>query len=501
MLLLISPLAAVAEGQDEEEQLPVAAGVIITEVQTGAVNAGEEYIELYNAGDEAVDITDWQIRYRNASATTAGSTLLAAITGTNGQPVVLASQQYYVLHAVPLLLPETALAQQYAAGLSKSDKTVGLFAPDAATCQLAVQDAVAWAVQPATTQGEGAAVPVPSVTASKDKLLQRYSNEAGEYIDTGDNAFDFVLSTVFDGASPGQANALLVSTGQPAPDTAGPSGLEPVPMADCDVPDDPDDAPPPPTDPNSPPSTTLPDEPEGPPAPVIPHSNAGLKAPQLSELLPNPASPQTDAADEFIELYNPNDAPFDLTGYVLEAGLTTKRRYTLPNDTSLPAKSFRAFFSADTRLSLANTAGQVRLFDPLGALLAQSEAYASAKDGQAWLLANGAWQWTTRPTPNALNMVSAPAPVKKSNKSGGVQAGTTKQAVTTKNGAPAADNTQLAATAAPSSPLHPGVLALVGGAAVLYGAYEYRRDVANKFHQFRTNRAARRATRQGAEGR
>src|SRR4029079_8523242 len=133
----------------------------------------------------------------------------------------------------------------------------------------------------------------------------------------------------------------------------------------------------------SPPSTTLPDdtgdgsqqnsgETSG---PFIPADKAGLRSPQLRELLPTPASPLTDADDEFIELYNPNDRAFDLSGYILESGLTTKHRYTSAAGSSLAPQSFGAFFSADTGLSLSNASGQVRLLDPLGNLLGQSDPY------------------------------------------------------------------------------------------------------------------------------
>ena len=55
----------------------------------------------------------------------------------------------------------------------------------------------------------------------------------------------------------------------------------------------------------------------------MPAADIGLSAPQISELLPNPAGTGNDATDEFIELYNPNDQPFDLSGFVLQTGLTT----------------------------------------------------------------------------------------------------------------------------------------------------------------------------------
>jgi hypothetical protein len=245
------------------------------------------------------------------------------------------------------------------------------------------------------------------------------------------------------------------------------------------------------------------DEEEG-TQPTIPAGNLGLKTPLLSELLPNPASPQTDKDDEFIELYNPNDTVFDLSGYVLEVGLTTKKRYTIAAGTKLPPRAFLALFSADTNLALTNSGGQVALVDPLGRTLATSEVYGAAKDGQSWVLANADWQWTTKPTPNAVNVVSAPAVkktvAKKTNAGTGVKSSAASSKLTSSEAEK--DVEQAAAVAATTAvPLHPGVLALVGLSALLYGAYEYRHDVANRLYQFRTNRAARRALRQSAKGR
>lgn len=63
--------------------------------------------------------------------------------------------------------------------------------------------------------------------------------------------------------------------------------------------------------------------------------NTGLIAPQITELLPNPAGTGTDATDEFIELYNPNSITYDISGYTMQTGLTTKHSYIFPEGTIL----------------------------------------------------------------------------------------------------------------------------------------------------------------------
>src|SRR5581483_1701589 len=187
----------------------------------------------------------------------------------------------------------------------------------------------------------------------------------------------------------------------------------------------------------------------------LPSDDVGLKAPQLSEILPNPAAPKTDDNDEFIELYNPNAAPFDLGGFTLQVGLTTTHKYTFPDNTFLQPQQFGVFYSSDTNLSLSNNSGQVELLDPAGTVLQQSDVYSTAKDNYAWVYANGKWQWTPQPTPGAKNVVNSPAGSKKSSaasnsKNGAVAAHVGSSSGSSSGGAPAA--------AAPSK-LHPGVLA------------------------------------------
>ncbi|MEX2006574.1 MAG: lamin tail domain-containing protein [Candidatus Saccharimonadales bacterium] len=217
-------------------------------------------------------------------------------------------------------------------------------------------------------------------------------------------------------------------------------------------------------------------------------SNNGLSAPLITEVLPNPASPQTDAEDEFIELYNPNAQEFDLSGHILEAGLTSKHRFTFPAGTKLPAKSFKAFFSEDTNLTLTNSGGLVSLLGAGEEILSQTQAYGKAKEGQSWALALGKWYWTNNLTPASANIVDQGAGASATNFREG-----SAQGASTTGATPASASSQPA-------PLHPGTLAAVGSAALLYGAYEYRHDMANHLHRFRRYRAARAAAGAGAKG-
>jgi hypothetical protein len=221
-------------------------------------------------------------------------------------------------------------------------------------------------------------------------------------------------------------------------------------------------------------------------APTMPAADLGLKAPSITELLPNPAGTGNDGTDEFIELYNSNAKNFDLNGFVLQTGATKLHNFTIPPGTNLPAHGFLVFYSSKTKLSMSNTSGQARLLDPFGRSVSASAAYGTAKDGQAWALANGKWYWTTAPTPGKANVIKQLVATKKTDK----KAASSSKSTAAKNAASLGGNDQSDGLA--GSPVRPAVLAIIGGLALLYGAYEYRADLANYLHQFRRNAAARR---------
>lgn len=239
----------------------------------------------------------------------------------------------------------------------------------------------------------------------------------------------------------------------------------------------------------------------------LPPADVGLEAPQVNELLPNPAEPQTDSEDEFIELYNSNDVAFDLSGFKLQTGTTSLHTYTFLAGFSLPAKSFMAFYSIDTNLSLSNSGGQARLLDPAGNIISQSDIYGTAKEGQTWALANGKWYFTTTPTASGANVINQPLSIK--TLSVGSATAAAKKSATTASKTTAAAKVKAASTssgngssspaAKNASPLHPLVLAGVGAGAVAYAAYEYRNDLANRLHQLRRYAAARAIARAAAK--
>ena len=157
--------------------------------------------------------------------------------------------------------------------------------------------------------------------------------------------------------------------------------------------------------------------------------------------------------------------------------------------------SFRAFLPADTHLSLSNSGGQVWFVDPLGKTITQSDPYGTAKDGQSWVLANGKWQWTTQATPNTTNKITSPTTTStaKTATSNGKQITAVKGASTV--AAKTASSVTSASQVAQVTPIHMLTLVVVVALGLLYGAYEYRTDIANRFYQYRAYRTSRRINR------
>jgi hypothetical protein len=226
----------------------------------------------------------------------------------------------------------------------------------------------------------------------------------------------------------------------------------------------------------------------------------------ITELLPNPASPQTDENDEFVELYNPGTEPVSLDGYKVQTGSNYTYSFTLDHQ-NISAGGYLILTSGATGLTLSNTAGRARLLDPAGNVLSETDPYENADEGAAWAFIDGKWGWTAAPSSGATNIFTAlstastkTTPTKKAATAKVATAKTAstsvKAAKTTK---PKSTTTASSGTSGTSSkaPLHSGILAGVGGLAVLYGAYEYRGDIGNQIYKLKRNRANRRANRSG----
>lgn len=127
----------------------------------------------------------------------------------------------------------------------------------------------------------------------------------------------------------------------------------------------------------------------------------------INELLPNPAG--SDTSSEFIELKNTSDDTVDLAGWQLDDADGGSAPYTIPASTILSGGSIKSFSRADTKLALNNTGDSVRLLDPSGAVKSSYTYSSSVPEGQSYnRTGEGSYSISTTLTPGAANTITAP---------------------------------------------------------------------------------------------
>lgn len=422
-----------------------------------------QFITLYNQTDSPLDLTQFELDYISSS------NKLTSLPMTGQLP----ARAYYILSDDQVKLCYQATIASTSLSLSTTSGTLQIWHLNASKTNKELQDAVTWA-----SKASAGAVTLPEQNSAGTVSLLRQPIDA-----LGSPEVAAFGAGTWQAVQPDPANACnlqLVMSGTSAPTpTANPGNrlgigpLAPSTIVSLAISNDDVAA-----------------------VPVLPAADVGLNAPQITELLPNPDGIGNDGTEEFIELYNPNAAPFDLAGFKLQTGNTTKHTYTFPAGTILDPQGFTIFYSVVTGLSLSNGGGQAGLLDPFGNDISHSDVYGTAKDGQAWAAANGKWYWTTQQTPGEANVIKQPTATKKSTKSSSSKTAGDVKGTSTASGT---STGQAAVTNSPDStppaPVHTAMLAVVVLAAVAYGVYEYRHDLANRFHEFRANRANRREAR------
>lgn len=331
----------------------ISPSALITEVQTGTIDAvsgleypKQEFIEVANVSSGPLKMDGWRLEYLSAAHNGTGepTAVLLEISGTlplNGQ--ALFSYIGYNPTSTDASFGEGSTASS--GMLAKSGGHVRLVNGEE------VIDCVAW----------GSAVAIAgcdkvSSVASAGQTIQRPHSDNGSY--------DKALGVKNLSPPTPLGGQLYPSFDPPTPNPNGPN-----------VPGE--------------------EEPEEPEEPSIPLTCSSI---ELSEVLPNPAG--TDAAGEFIELYNPTDQAISLQGCSLRFGMTGKT-YTFSADAVLVAHEYRAFMYSTTAISLTNSGGEVWFLSPG---VQSSLTYPASEDDQAWAFIDGVWQTTFRPTPNAANV-------------------------------------------------------------------------------------------------
>ncbi|MEI6755659.1 MAG: lamin tail domain-containing protein [bacterium] len=436
--------------------------LIISQLKITSSNG--QFVTLYNTTSATLDMSKYQLGYFNSyDLTKATSSRLIALSG------YLPPHSYYMVNDSALLLCYQMSVDSVSLGFSSTAGMVEVIALN----QTSVGGSVVSAMQDYVGWSKTATAGAQTLPSSVNAFLQRQPLDASgkpKITSAGEGSW---IQVQPDGNNP--CNVVTYST-NPIPINIGLNQLLPSTEPPVIIVDQPVDAV---------------------SAPVFPSADIGLKAPTISELLPNPSGSGNDSVDEYIELYNPNDTSFDLSGFVLQSGTTTLRKYTFPSNTLLSPNSFTAFYSETTGLNLSNNGGLVKLLDPFGNSISATAQYGSAKDGNSWALANGKWSWSSQPTPNASNIIKAIATTKN-------KKATKSKSLTSKGKVKAASKTKKLQTAKLTSsysepPAQAAVkiwtIAIVGLLALLYACYEYRTDLSNIVFKFRRHLKDRRGVR------
>ncbi len=410
------------------------ASVVVSEIQTGSTTlASQEFIELQNISAAAVDLSGWHIEYKSAtSPNTASSwTKHADLSGS------LAAGDYYLVATKGYLANTDAV---WSDGLASSGGHVRLV-----DSRGLVVDVVGYGN---ANSPETAAASAPAA----GKSISRKVDAAGIALDSDNNSADFDASAT---STPKGATALAGPT-NPSPST--PPGASPTPIL--------------------------------PPAAGTAGNYDGLL---INELYIDPASPLSDAKDEFIELFNTSGEAINIGGLKLQCGSNFHDSYTLPAATTIVASGYLALYSSTTKLALTNSGGAARLVTATGQVIDASTSYSAAPSGQTWSSFEEGWRWTVTATPGATNIFTQPASAAKSSASSSSSKATSSKSSTSKVAAAAkaakataSKTVKDVATASAALAENPAAQNngrwLLGGLAGLtmgYGLYEYRHHIYN----------------------
>ena len=159
----------------------------MNEVSTGITGAAaNEFVELYNGGTSAVDVSGWKVVYRSAAGTS-DTTLVTIPAGTS-----IAAGGFYLAGGSDYAGAATA-DQSFSTGLAGTGGAVGM--RDTAA---ALVDSVGWGTA-TNALVEGSAAAAPPATAAPGSSIVRLPDGH----DTNANASDF---TVPSSATPRAAN-------------------------------------------------------------------------------------------------------------------------------------------------------------------------------------------------------------------------------------------------------------------------------------------------------
>jgi len=359
-------------------QAATANHIVISEIQiSGATGfSTDEFVELFNPLESAVDITGWQLIKRTVSG--AAYPLIEQFESAQ----IPAHGYYLIAHPTGYkgsIIPDAHYSTNNSISSDNSLELVN---------SQGIVDLVGWGKAShfentvASTPGSSKSLERKALAGSTAETMQADGSDIfrGNGEDSGNNSSDFIIRDL---PEPQNVSSELEFVTAPAPTTPVPSQPTTPPV-------------------NLNTNQTI--------SPVIltPVSPRTLN---ITEVLPDPKG--ADLLGEFIEIFNYGEETVDLAG--LKLADASKSNYIFLSMKLEPGKYY-AVKRADSGIALNNTGGEtVNLTAPDGTVVSTLQYKETAPEGQAYALINKEWKWTKQPTPGQANIYLDPnqAPIAK----------------------------------------------------------------------------------------
>ena len=333
--------------------------VVISEIQISGETVYDEFIKLYNPTEDDVDLIDWDLKRKTKTGTE--SNVLNNIEG------VISAKGFFLI--VPrancgdegneiCYQGEEILSDEYTTNsyLAK-DNTILLYNLDDV-----VVDKVGWGE---AGDFEGEAI---NINPENGQSLERKIN--GEIIqDTDNNQKDFIQNDIIQNSEISEEQDVVVLENEIINDGSFAQSGSTQEDGAKDVKD-----------------------------------NYSIPEIIITEFLPNPED--SDRDNEFIEIYNNEEKDIDLEGWTIQDKAGKVKTFIIPEKNIIKAKSYKVFYSDETRIALNNSGDGIMLKNSYENIISESSVSDSAKEDQSYSLDdNNKWVWTLRPTPGRENVI------------------------------------------------------------------------------------------------
>lgn len=363
---------------------------VISEIQTGSQEgASEEFIEIYNPTDMRLQTSGWRVQYRSSSG---NSWRTKSVLEHNMEP------RGYLLLSTYL----DAADQTHTSGLRADGGHVRLAAPaeDDFVQSIARDvsmdgemvityagewfefDRIGWGD---ALHSEAASAPVHSAGESLSRVFDKH----GHILDMDNNERDFeVFSSPTPQSTPAPCMDVECQKKEDSSESSDENHDQEKETNETDK--NPDSGN---TDESDEQKEADSDE-DG--------RDRKFRTVVITEVMPDPVSPRTDARDEFVELRNPHGSPVDLEGYRIQTGSSLEYEYEIESAILKPDER-KVFRSRDGTMTLTNNGGRVQVIDPNKEVASQLVVYPEAPAGKAWADIAGEFIWTDNVTPGGMN--------------------------------------------------------------------------------------------------